>query len=246
MTTVYYYGCIGEAGHYLFARQKNGAIRSVYDVKHPWEEKGKPHIDGGLAPGKRHRYEADEEAPMGQAALHYKRGWTALSFWDRTVDGRGNSSSTFLAEGFFAYADFVQLAKEQWPELWARFARGGDPPVVRPGVKPRVRELTPFEVTHVETVADQWGLLMARAIGASTESRLTAANARDYSPDDLRELGWSVAVHNDYRNHGNPYTFWLMTKDGRALKGEGATDAEALNEIRKQIAQPEKDPDVCT
>jgi len=45
----------------------------------------------------------------------------------------------------------------------------------------------------------------------------------------LRSAGWSVAVHNDYRQGGEPFTFWLFTNAaGRAIKGEGRTDAEAL------------------
>jgi hypothetical protein len=54
-------------------------------------------------------------------------------------------------------------------------------------------------------------------------------------PDDIRALGWSVAVHNDYRIDGQSHTFWLFTKGGRAVKGEGRTDADALNAVRKQI-----------
>jgi hypothetical protein len=54
-------------------------------------------------------------------------------------------------------------------------------------------------------------------------------------PDDLRALGWSVAVHNDYRLNGVRHTFWLMTKGNECLKGEGITDAEALDRIRDQL-----------
>ena len=55
-------------------------------------------------------------------------------------------------------------------------------------------------------------------------------------PDDIRAQGWMVAVHNDYRLNGELYTFWLFTKDDRAVKGEGKSDAEALNEIRRKLA----------
>lgn len=55
------------------------------------------------------------------------------------------------------------------------------------------------------------------------------------NPDDIRAQGWMVAVHNDYRQDGELYTFWLFTKGDRAVKGEGKTDAEALNEIRKKL-----------
>lgn len=57
------------------------------------------------------------------------------------------------------------------------------------------------------------------------------------SPDDIRAKGWMVAVHNDYRLAGRLMTFWLFTKDGRCVKGEGNTDAEALDEVRGQLDQ---------
>lgn len=55
------------------------------------------------------------------------------------------------------------------------------------------------------------------------------------SPDDLRKLGWSVAVHNDYRRNGKTFTFWLMVKGTQCVAGDGETDAEALNWIRLNI-----------
>ena len=45
----------------------------------------------------------------------------------------------------------------------------------------------------------------------------------------LRENGWRVAAHNDYRIDGKDMTFWLLTHPcGTWIKGEGRTDAEAL------------------
>lgn len=58
-------------------------------------------------------------------------------------------------------------------------------------------------------------------------------------PDDIRALGWVVAVHNDYRLNGEAHTFWLFTKDGRAVKGEGRTDAEALVQVRALVKETE-------
>lgn len=57
------------------------------------------------------------------------------------------------------------------------------------------------------------------------------------SPDDLRQLGWMVAVHNDYMLDGCRMTFWLLTNPstGTFVKGEGFTDAEAINSCREQI-----------
>jgi len=55
------------------------------------------------------------------------------------------------------------------------------------------------------------------------------------SPDDIRAQGFSVAVHNDYRLDGVPHTFWLFVRGHYAVKGEGRTDREALNEVRRQL-----------
>jgi len=55
------------------------------------------------------------------------------------------------------------------------------------------------------------------------------------SPDDIRVAGWMVAVHNDYRQDSELHTFWLFTKGDRAVKGEGKSDAEALNEVRRKL-----------
>ena len=55
---------------------------------------------------------------------------------------------------------------------------------------------------------------------------------------DLRAEGWRVAVHNDYRQDGNDFTFWLFTHpDGRWAKGESDDDREALQEVRNAIVR---------
>lgn len=59
------------------------------------------------------------------------------------------------------------------------------------------------------------------------------------SPDDIRQAGWMVAIHNDYRQDGELCTFWLFTKGDRAVKGEGTTDAVALNKVRKRLGMQE-------
>ena len=49
----------------------------------------------------------------------------------------------------------------------------------------------------------------------------------------LRSNGWSVAIHNDYRQDGERRTFWLFTHGGdRGLyvKGEASTDEAALRQ----------------
>lgn len=54
--------------------------------------------------------------------------------------------------------------------------------------------------------------------------------------DQLRERGWSVAVHNDYRLAGERRTFWLLTHpSGRWVKGEAVADEAALLDCLRQI-----------
>lgn len=61
--------------------------------------------------------------------------------------------------------------------------------------------------------------------------------------DDIRAKGWSVAVHNDYRQNGERFTFWLFTKNGCAVKGEGRTDAEAFEKVQATITAHEGESD---
>lgn len=54
----------------------------------------------------------------------------------------------------------------------------------------------------------------------------------------LRNVGWTVAVHNDYKQDGRLMTFWLLTHaSGRYVKGEGESDFDALEQIRRQITE---------
>lgn len=56
----------------------------------------------------------------------------------------------------------------------------------------------------------------AMLIGSDTELKL----------HELRQLGFTVAIHNDYRWHAQPYSFWLLTHaaSGRFIKAEGPYD----------------------
>lgn len=59
----------------------------------------------------------------------------------------------------------------------------------------------------------------------------------------LREEGWMVAVHNDYRLDGEAYTFWLFTnfRNKTFVQGEARTDEEALQNIRIELMERELD-----
>lgn len=111
--SAYYFGCWQQVGHAFFAP---GMLTvSPRDVAIPWDSYG---IDGKLCPPGRGRGAANQQE--GVAALHHKDGWTALAFWDRTVDTRGGSNSAFLLEGEHDYTAALALARETFPEVFAR------------------------------------------------------------------------------------------------------------------------------
>jgi hypothetical protein len=60
----------------------------------------------------------------------------------------------------------------------------------------------------------------------------------------MREAGWVVAVHNDYKLHGEPHTFWGFTRGVLFVKGEGPTDSEALDEAYAAASNFPADLDV--
>lgn len=107
-----------------------------------------------------------------------------------------------------------------------------------------LKELTDLlQLRARETPVEALRSLMAREANA----RATAADLRKRHEEladlhgafdmlaRIRRAGYVVACHNDYKQDGMAYTFWLFTKNGFALKGEGASDEEALSDVEKQI-----------
>lgn len=104
---MYFYGCENdETGHYFFA---SDSALPKHRVIGPWGY----DVDGRLQP--------DGPQREGVALVHHKDGWTALAFWDRSVDRRGGSSSTFLCEGTYAFDEMVEKARAAFPAIWARY-----------------------------------------------------------------------------------------------------------------------------
>lgn len=106
----YYFGCVGQPGHFMHAPDGKWGRETFRFTQHnPWGTK----VDGDLCP--------DGEEVEGHAALHHRDGWTALAFWDRSVDHRNGSCSTFLAEGEHTVEVMLALARERFPKVMARF-----------------------------------------------------------------------------------------------------------------------------
>jgi len=108
---MFYFGPWQQVGHYMRSDDHLPKDSEGYRKLHgftksnPWGYE----VDGGLCP------KGESE---GVAAIHHKDGWTALSFWDYTVDTRPGSHSTYLAEGDFNFEQMVQMAMRRFSERW--------------------------------------------------------------------------------------------------------------------------------
>jgi hypothetical protein len=110
---VFYFGCHEQAGHFMRAPHSPRSLEerreiSAFAETNPWGH----GIDGDLCV---------EGAAEGVASLNHKDGWTALSFWDHSVDTRGGSNSNFLAEGTFTFDEMIAIAHQHFPDIMKRF-----------------------------------------------------------------------------------------------------------------------------
>ena len=102
---ILYFGCIDEAGHYLFSK-RNPQIRTS---DQPWGIliDGKTVGHGGYG-------------REGVCVTTKKDGWTAVDFTDNSVDTRPGSHSCFLVAADLTTEQVLALAREQWPEVFSR------------------------------------------------------------------------------------------------------------------------------
>lgn len=70
-------------------------------------------LDGGLLKHK--------SLKQGQAVTERRDGWTALSFWDYSVDSRPGSSSTFVFDALLGSEEALAAARENFPAVFERF-----------------------------------------------------------------------------------------------------------------------------
>lgn len=110
---MFYYGPWEQPGHFLFDE-------AGFKVGHnpiPWGYS----IDGVLQPGcylDRCRWEHRGPQNEGEALLHHKDGWTALCFWDRSVDERMGCNSNYFAKGIFTFQEMILMASTWFAKRW--------------------------------------------------------------------------------------------------------------------------------
>src|SRR5688572_3467525 len=112
---IYYFGAMSRrGGHFLFAPGQKPASSEKKTL--PW-----PEIDAVLCPDYVASGTPEEAQVEGRALLHHRDGWTALAFWDRSVDARLGANSVFIAKGDFDLAGMIELARSQFPDVWGRW-----------------------------------------------------------------------------------------------------------------------------
>lgn len=120
MTTVhlFYFGPLREPGHYLHD-QSHRCLWPDNDRIGPWRI---GELDGGLCPNVSPEACWKRTGPEieGDALLHHKDGWTALAFWDRTVDTRPACCSVYVADAVLSFEDIVARAQDAFKERWDR------------------------------------------------------------------------------------------------------------------------------
>jgi hypothetical protein len=112
----FYFGCWQREGHSFFAP----GMRAVAGPVSPWGfgvDQGILHAAHFRAQGARR----DDEQREGVAVVAHQDAWTALSFWDRSVDTRKGSHSTFVFDGLLSGEGALAAARVLFPEVFERF-----------------------------------------------------------------------------------------------------------------------------
>lgn len=109
---MFYFGPWRESGHH-FHGPGGSAVDRAIEKSLPWGPLHGWTIDCGLIPNKNYR-------AQGEAWITHDHGWTALSFWDMSVDTRPASHSTYIAEGTFTFDEMVRSASRLFADRWNR------------------------------------------------------------------------------------------------------------------------------
>ena len=108
MLDVLYFGCIDGPGHYLW--QSLNGYPSRFAMQDP-RNRLLHKLDGLLCPA---------DTTEGVVLKHFIHGHTVVAFWDRSVDSRPGSSSSFFLEGAHSYQYVIAAARQAFPKVLAR------------------------------------------------------------------------------------------------------------------------------
>lgn len=116
---VLFFGCWSAPGHFL-VNEDGHNVWQPQTIGLPWTK-----LDGVLTPGRRDERSYGgipiDEQIEGWAALHHKDGWTALAWWDRSVDKRHGSNAVLFAKGTHTVKEMLALGRRWYPRVFNRF-----------------------------------------------------------------------------------------------------------------------------
>lgn len=117
----YFYGVLGpsDAGHFLYASDGSRITHATRGAV-PFTP---AEIDGKWCTALAGALPDRDQQHEGVVYVHHARGWTIVSWWDRSGDGRHGSCAVFLAEGERSGAEMLRLARERYPREIARMER---------------------------------------------------------------------------------------------------------------------------
>ena len=116
---LYYFGCIREAGHYLWTDERNSHYPDTISRQTPGLNPALlKAIDGVFAP-----HCLTEYQPEGLYQESIVPPVRIVAWWDRSVDKRPGSNSALIGYGFYTAEDMVEAAIQQFPSVMNRQPR---------------------------------------------------------------------------------------------------------------------------
>ena len=148
MSKAFYFGVIDGIGHDMWASETTIVLPSGNEVKRTFQFHGYAwkyrrrcivlpwtSVDCVLCPGERVRRALDDLGDVqpddqveGSYALHYRFGWTAMAWWDRSGRDGLWSNSVLFVQGTHTANEMLAIGRAQYPSVFARidyeFVRG--------------------------------------------------------------------------------------------------------------------------
>lgn len=118
---MYYFGCIGQPGHYLWENESRklwfGDLPE--DFPRAWRFKESHGAEREYV--QESRIAPNAYGEQGLASTQHCEKWTCVSFPDRTIDHRPNCVSAFLERGNLSYVEILRIAQIEFPNVIRRF-----------------------------------------------------------------------------------------------------------------------------
>jgi hypothetical protein len=114
---MYYFGCIGQPGHYLWENESKKLRYGEFpdDFPKAWLSTDKINTERMLVSA------PNSYGEQGVALVQHCEGWTSVSFPDRTVDSRPNCVSVFLERGLLSLEETMNIARLEFPSVVNRY-----------------------------------------------------------------------------------------------------------------------------